>query len=617
MILRCLGIALLVMWSSAWAQQMSSPGQAEVGKLTDNLFWEGTLHDRLSQMKDPVVLAYSQIRLAALVCSQDKAAGAKLLSGAFTSVRDLPEDAFDISPTLLPVSSLTALSKILVQAAQLCAVSWYDDRVSSRVSMEWMKSNGWLNQALRVQDLNRAAQLADAAIFVARQGNSIHPWVIHYSKLHDETTPGTQSILLKLGIPPEILQLPLIGRVLKRLSVVAPDLADDLFRTAVQTIMSESPPTALELAELARYLLPTESYIQVPLDSRVKTDPPGILAIPNFMQARLKTSIDLVIMYMDSASQLVQSYETTAVDAAGAYALAYQMLPIAREYARQQESALESALQVLEPQLGERAVKIRAALGSLPQPHLVQSDFMLVGKAVSDVQAGRFSAARKILSDVDDSTVRKCTEALISFGEISTSITTRDAERALEQPIYASAGGGRALLYAAIARAVGNSAGASRALQLALRDANALPPHQSVCVLPALASLALQVDTNQAVDILKRLVKTENDATDGSRSLDMDSTADSVTEDPYFRCGAKGPLEVVDTRDGRQVVPLHIPGVSTYTIDAFLEQADAAEFSRLESVVLELRDETQLANALLTIASLKAATQHQPIKHPQ
>jgi uncharacterized membrane protein YjjB (DUF3815 family) len=49
-----------------------------------------------------------------------------------------------------------------------------------------------------------------------------------------------------------------------------------------------------------------------------------------------------------------------------------------------------------------------------------------------------------------------------------------------------------------------------------------------------------------------------------------------------------------------------VPGISAYTLDAFLAQANSLDVSRLESAVMELQDETQLARGLLVLAELRS-----------
>jgi len=586
-------ISLLLIYNSALAQPPAVP---------ENLRWTVELHDRFREMHDPVVVTFSLARLGALVCARDKPVGSRLVVEAFHDLKNLPGDAFDQSLTPLPVSNFTALSKLVLRSAQLCevgseAVNLDDAATRSRLGSEWSRANVWLNKALELKDPNRAIQLADAAFYVSYHGSILRAKALQYGREYDAPPPSPgKPYYVNLVIAPEMLDLSLFGRVLAKVKETAPDLTDGLFQKTLDGMLSASPPTGAELGELARYLFPAASSIQLPVDPRWIVLPPGGLPMANFMRADLKANLDLAVGFLDKAAQVVQNYQTISADALDAYALAYQMLPKARQYALQDVGPFDTALLGLESKLGANAAKIRGDLGVAPaaDPYgAPQSEFVSAAEALSQIRAGRFDAARAGLTRFGDTAVRGQLEGLIAFEEAAQSLPHDNAERVLDRPIFPDAGAKRALLYAAIVPAAGTHDGAVRALRMAIEETGPLPLAQRLCLLPALASAALPIDVDEALDLLHQIVKDDNEA------------AGMQGEVPNMRCGESGLQELTSTGEARQAFLLQTPRVHTYSLDAVLAQAKNMELSKLESAIAELQDETLLVNALLALAELR------------
>jgi hypothetical protein len=576
-------VAFLALCCSALAQQPAVP---------ENLRWTAELHDSFSQMQDPVVVTFGVARLGALVCAQDKAVGSRLAIEAFHDLKNLPGDAFDDSLAPLPVSNFTALSKLVLQAAKTCevgseAVNLDDAGTRSRLNSEWMKANIWLHKALDVKDPNRAVQLADAAFFVPNHGSVLRVKALVYGRDYGVSREAGYFIA------PQTLDLSLFSRVLAKVKEAAPDLTDALFQKTLDGMASASPPTAAELGELARYLFPAGPSIQLPVDPRWIVKPPGGLPMASFLHVDLRANLDLAVSFLDKAAEVVQNYQTTAADTLDAYALAYQMLPKARQYALQDVGPFETALLGLEPKLGEKAAKIRDDLGTVPavDPYgAPQSEFIVTAESLSHLRAGHFDAARAGLTGFGDTSVRGQLEGLIAFEEAAESLPHHDAERVLDRPVYPDAGAKRALLYTAIVPSAGTREGALRALQLAVKETDPLPAAQRRCLLPALASAALPIDADQALDLVRQFVKADND---------------SSIEPANPRCGESGLPELVITKEGPLAFLLQVAGVHTYSIDAVLAQARNIDLAKLGSAVAELHDETHRALALLTLAELR------------
>ena len=564
-------------------------------------------------------MIYAKARLAALVCSQDKAAGTKQFREAFDELRNLPDNAFDKSPVVLPVDSFTALWDLVAPLAKNCNsdVSWYDASLDSRKRDEWQKANIWSSEALGMVNRNpdRAAQLARAALSVSA-GRHRQRFLVEAARGHEKSVPppGTTSVIF--GAPD--MDLSSLVKVLVQLRVASPDLSDGLFQLATSAVMTSDPPSPMEFGRLAAYLFPTEtsvqfydSFLAVLSERGIRCDC-ELPAMPNFMAAELKGDRELATAFLASAVRLLQNYQSALADPDGAFALAWQLLPKARELAVEYAGELEGTLLVVEPLAEADAAKIRAKLGAVPNPRKVdygtpEGDVAALGQACSDFKAGNYRAASGGLSGVADASARAQVEALIQFAVQAISLPTNNAEQILDREIYPVGGAKRSLLYAAIAPATSNGTGALKAVTLGLKDAEPLPAGQRVCLLPALATAALPAAPDQAVAILKQLVATDNAVAGKSGSGGTEGSASSANA-PDIRCRATGPVEMVNVHGSTLAFPLRAPGVDVFTISAFLEQARAVEFSQLESAVLELKDETHLVNGLLALAKLRFTT---------
>jgi hypothetical protein len=415
---------------------------------------------------------------------------------------------------------------------------------------------------------------------------------------------------------PELPDLSLLVKVLINLRTASPDLSDNLFQLATSALMISKPPLATEFGQLATYLFPTNASVHLADSLRAIVTERGLEAsnlvlpdMPNFMAADLKGDRELAIAFLASAVRLLQNDESTLEDAKGAFALAWQMLPKAHELAGEHIGALESALLTLEPLAGADGAKIRAGLGTAPNPRKVdfgspENDAIALGQACSDFKAGNYRAASARLSEVADASARAEVVDLVQFAETAVSLPKENAEQMLDREIYPVAGAKRSLLYAAIAPATSNPAGAVKAVTLGLKDAESLTAPQRACILTALAAAALPGAPDQAVAILRQLVAADNDVPASGAEAKVDTSADA----PDIRCRLTGPVELVNVHEGKLAFPLRAPGVAVFTIDAFLEQARAVEFSRLESAVLELRDENHLVNSLLALAKLRSSS---------
>ena len=563
----------------------------------DALRWANTVYDRFVEMRDPVVVTFGLAGLGKLVCGVDQSAGNKFVSDAYTELTGLSSEAFDLSPKLLPVSSLHALREHVLEAATACGstAKILNDRVlPTRLLGEWQKANVWLNQALKTEDPARAAQLAEAAFYVSNHGSQLRDRALRYNEAYYDTPPGIDNIYMWL--PPEELDLSLFVRVLAKIRQSAPDVADQLFQKVLGMMMAETPRTAAELAEMGEYLFSAGPSIQLPVNPRWIIHPEGGLPMTNFLRSELKGDFDLAVTFLGDAAEALQS---NRIDALSAFALAYQM-PVQARKLGVDDYAFRAPLTGLEQTLGPGADTIRAALG--PQPATeTPDDVTFAGQALSYLRSGRSDSARASLSRINNEGTRQHIQELISLDELSRSLHPNSANPQWDRDLASYPGSVRALVYSGLVRDAGTKELSSGLLQMAAKSADQLPGNDLVCVLPVLAAAALPVDPDQSLGFLIRLVKAFNDVTNERNRPPQEGPQTISSEHSDLRCGPNGLTDFVTVGEVQLPFVLNFPGTPPYSLNSFLLSVKGSELTKLESAVLGLVDETQLAQGLLAV----------------
>jgi hypothetical protein len=525
------------------------------------------------------VALYGKARLAALVCAHDKAAGSKLFQEAWSDLKRLPDDAFDIALTPLPVSTFSAMWRLVMPAARSCDPnsSWNDEHLDDRRLREYGKTNLWLNKAHDMADPHRTAQLADAAISVGSVGGEY---------------------FAKRRLPNPILFVD----VLVKLASTAPDLSDPVFKKAISVPPFNVAQGPYDLELFARYLFPGAPSVRLHANPRSvnPADPP---MIPNFTRSPLRGNLDLLAALLDSTVSAAPIPDAPYYDLAGAYTLAYQMLPKARLYAPDYAWKLQGALSSLETQPDSYAAANRASIGPVPEGAPAgpaqRDQFLSTARALSDTRAGRFQTARRTLAELGKTDLGHQVEELIDFAEIADSLKTANPARLLEKPVYPNPGAKRALLYASAAAAAHTREVKLKALDLALQDVSSLPSAQRACLFTALAGVSLPEAPDVALAFFERSIEDVN----GSPAEDREQHSEGGH--PSIRCGPEGMVEIVNATEPPQSILLSVPGVSIYTTTAFISHAKDVDFPRLEAAVQQLRDPTRLAQALAALAELR------------
>ena len=606
---------LLSLCNPVLAQQAPAEPSAAAIR-ADRLRWLDALQERFDQLQDPVASVYAKARLAAMTCPLDRADGTRQFQDAFSALKTIPPDAFDKSRTVLAADTFTALYDLVIPPAKVCnaEAGWYDANLDRRKSAEYMKANVWLAAAIDMAGVNpeRAAQLVRAALSLLRVSSKQRSMVAmanHATHTIESWPPDTKGAVI-FGESP-MPDLALLTRALRKLKAQSPDLSDSLFRMGVRQVTSLLPPFAGDLAELAAYLYPTESSVQLGdalLDALAKSTAGrkvviDLPSVPNIMAAELNADSQLAADFLSEAAGLLLTPESTHDDAARVYALALELAPKARQLEDEHVTAFENAQPVLEAALGDEAVKIRAKMGDPPPPQKIESGsaqatLMALSRARAAYVAGADDGVRAALTELGNHPARAKIQDLLQFSETGESFASRDIEaflqrQAMQRELYPDAGMKRALLYAGMALSARDHATALKAMALGLSDAAALPAAQRPCVLSPLAASALPAAPDQALQILREWVKADNDSA-GSPAQPADDL-----------CRSTGPVEVVAAGAANAAFPLKVPGFTDFSIEAFLGKIQPADFSAAAEAVLGLSDEPHLVNALLSLAQFR------------
>ena len=546
----------------------------------DAINWTSALRDPLRRMTNHVVSTYGIASLGAVVCPADQPLAADLFREAVASLNNLADDAFHDAPKVLPVATFSGLWKVIMGPGLKCdpSLPQPSDHARARRDSERSEAPSFLQQAKLADDADRAAQLAQAA--------------------------------LEAGDPYEF-DIGSFTSFLIDFRVKAPDLADDLFQRAIGFALEAQVPNIDTLAELGNYLYLAPPYAEKsePIQSRITYTVNGS-TFANWQSDRADSYPDLEAVYIGAVAGVLANNAAAAnADPVAAYALAYQLLPKARDLQLADADNLEKLLGQMQSQYSSVAGGVEAKLGAEPAPGTAQSKFsrlmMLIRSAIG---AGKFADARDILTQVDGVTVRSLIGWVIDFSEGADAIRARDSDRAMTLAGKLPGGVKRALLYAGVVARSDNRLTAIFALHLGLKDADLVSYEQRIAILSALATAASGVDRDETQAALSLLIASLNDANNNPRKVKFD---------PRYAFGFDGPRvlsavgelrEVIQGTQVRQSFPLKVTGVNAYSLADFIAQAKGVDFMRLQSSVETVRNELQLTKGYLALAKSRLKT---------
>lgn len=555
------------------------------------LGWAVALRGRYQLFKEPVVSVYARANLAALVCAADHSAGAGLYQDALRGLSLLTPQQFLDSNQVLPAATFTALWKSVTGSAAKCDASLEPlfDSERARAKMETERQNA--NRTLRlglslIEDHpDRAGQLAEAAIGVSAAG---------------------------------VLDLSFLVKLLAQLRERAPEVADDVFPAGLEMVASAQAPNPSLLMELGKFLFVSSRLFERP-DKENNNDVVTVsgVSIANFREIRQSTIPDEVRDYIEAALKVLPTNNTANFDPVAGYALAYQLLPKARDLAPDTTERLDRVLAQLQALAGSAATQVQSQLAVGGDGAKSESDAAARAHTIAAVwhavTLGHFAEARELGKSNSDLVSRDQIASLIDFAESAVAASHKDIAWASTLADSLVPGIKRSMLYAGIAAASGSRDAALGPFQLALRDIRPLPAEQRMFTLAGNAGAIFEAAPDNGLMALGLVIEAANDAYTSPHKGFFDPQvlrrpsrkASSSTDSSLILFNRRGLFEVVDTGQHRYNFTLHVPGVEALRLPAVLPLARGVDAARLEALILELKDEAQMAQALNALVEVR------------
>ena len=578
----------MVMATGAMAQVPPDPA----------LEWTIAQRSRIGQMKNPVVVAHGTGGLAALVCRHDPVTAAGLFREAIAASLSIADGAFtQRGTTVLPAASFTGLWKYVSSAALKCDPALADasasERARQRMEKERRDANSTLSRAYAMLSADRSDQ--------------------------NDRTAQIANAALDAG-DPETLDIGVLTLLLSQLRERAPDLADDVFLRALDFVNSAVVPDPANLQELGKFLFTSPKKLdRSDIEQAGDSEQVAGTTVENLTATRNSTNPDDVQAYIEAAIHMFEMPGAASRNATVAYSVALQLIPRARDLLPNRVDDLQKVLDGLQVAAGSAAASIQSLFGAgvAPDPESgdpATRDFWLSGQIRSLCAGSQFAEARSVLRRIDDTAARGEVSALVNFYESAQRLERKDLEAALPLANGLRPGVKRTLLYAGMMTASAARDTTVEILQLADRDAERLPAELRIRLFSALAASAMPSDPETALMVATHVVTAYNDAYTSPRKGVFDPSslrkiynpkADTSTDSALVLPGGHAFSEAVQLEKGRQNFPLKVPGVTVYSLAAFLESAKGADPARLEALILGLRDENRLVQSLLTLAGMR------------
>jgi hypothetical protein len=573
--------------------------------------WATASAERYSKFTNPVVSAYAYGRLGAIVCPHDKYAGSALFRQAITRMEAIKTEIFlDPMVRVLPVASFTGLFKSISTNAILCDATLKGlteaDSFKQRLANERAAANNTvLGIALkRIEaDPDRASQLAE--------------------------------LVLEAGDPNTIDFDGMTG-FLAKLRERSAELGDEVFLHSLENILAQPVRSTANLNVIGKFLFVSVQLRPRPDVQNLAEGTPFANTTHYWFQTTRETAnTDLVTVYIqglvrminDSLNPIPNDLRQNAQFNATTTIYLAQLL-------KRQAAVLEPG--VLE-ELDSAVQRLRVTMGggqNAPLPPEVPSDndaaaavYRRARDLVSLIRRGEFDAARRDLSSLGEARLTPQLATLIDFAEGAEAIKAGDTTLATRIASQLQPGVQRTLLYSGIVFLLDPRDGGS-ILALALRETQAMPLEFNAALSTGLIGALLTRDPQRALSIVPSVIASQNSALNaprrwrfdprrlrGPRSSAGPSGEGTALDIPNIPLGRRGFNYVVDTgfrnalvgntSTGRISFPLNVPNTGPFLLPDVLRRAKTLDPQFLEAMVLELRDETQRANALLAIAELR------------
>jgi hypothetical protein len=554
--------------------------------------WALIAAERFTGFSNPVVSTHSLARLAAIVCSHDRDAGSILFERTFRKMEGLKDDIFrDPSIPHMPADSLSSLWNTASAAATKCdsalVRSANDPALKERLNRERSSDSLSVLQAAtsRIQaDPERASQLAEFVM------ETVDPAAVDY-----------EALALFLG----------------KLRDRAPDLSDELFEAALSTAVAERNTASFSI--LGKYLFTS---------ARISASPFGGLPGPiptqdavtyqgsnsrlyEFSTVRGVAQAQQISRYIRGLTEMItsklNSSDPTAMpqlDLEAAGTLAEFMAKHAGALELPEEGAVNDIVRRLTPLLAGKPRPV-ALIRSLQNSYPKVAMHIAVRKILELIRSKDFDQARASIAKLDGPSVAGQVTLILNFAEAAAAIENGDTVKAVQ--LIGQLSGRyinvkKTLLYAALISKTTPEQGES-ILVSARQELAPLPPEFRTWLNSLLARALLKENPDRALGLLSEIVQAQNAARTAPRNWRF-----GVLSPPYHETDIH-PLLL--TKDGiaqmslwHLRVPFAIPLTGAYTLADVLHLAPPVDLLRLEIAALELKDETQRADALLELAEL-------------
>ena len=407
--------------------------------------------------------------------------------------------------------------------------------------------------------------------------------------------------------------------------------ADSLFLQALGQAAARPSGVAEALSILGQYPF-THRFAKGPGETGLFVTSVGNGGLYDISKNRSTIPLGVTRAYLTAAVQLLLLPVADPGERASRYGLAYQLLPMARQFAPELAPLLEQRMQELSSALPEKLTQ-----GTVPERlgFKTKSTEEMVGEIdeTLDVErreelryfaftsywlAGQFAKAREIAQQMDDRDLRRQALTLVDFGEALETLREGDRETALQLTADLPPGVKRALLYLGVAAEhvkEGESDRALDALRLSLEDTGRVDLRHRPYLLLAMSKVAASVDQQWAVTILQQAVDALNDmdhrekgthgAGPGSSSRDSRSRGVPAPEGVEIRATSNGFNITFGWGGRRSGLYLRIPGVTGYDLPNVLPAFATADAEQVEAIVSGLHSERRLALGLAHAAKAR------------
>jgi hypothetical protein len=426
---------------------------------------------------------------------------------------------------------------------------------------------------------------------------------------------------------PQLLDYETLGLFLARLRDRAPDLSDPLFERALRIAVSERNTASFSI--LGKYIFTSARLNGRPDTDNLADSYPGTRALLyDFSQIRESAHAEQVSRYIEALTEMAERQVQPTYDRPNQFfdlESAMYLMRFLGQHAealelpeatgtKSQALALESRLTGQPAQPVGLMPQLKGAFSKNAGTIAARTMLEMLARARTKED---FDRAREFRGQLGEIALRMQLDPLADFAEAAVAVSGSDMSLALPLANRVSGGVKRPLLYAGIIPKVSREDGRKH-LSVAIRAAALLPPEFRAAMTYALAAAQMRKDPDQAFFTLTEAILAQNAALAKPRSWRFDprgtrglgATAGTAgtgagTDVASILLSKTGFTQVIDTGRARLRYPLKVAGVEAFTLPEVIRRVEGIDLTRIEATILELKDESQRADALLALADLR------------